>query len=139
MVAPQNRPRKLLYLGIVAMIPVVFAIVVLIYSQINSADQARACQQEYQTVQDGLFAYMAGNNLAAVPATSSGGLGQSSGTNDMTSPVPLYTPDAAATSPTYIRTSKTRWSYTWDTEGTITAISQSGDGPSVPISCKISG
>ncbi|HVS49549.1 MAG TPA: hypothetical protein VHJ99_11675 [Candidatus Dormibacteraeota bacterium] len=91
--------------------------------------EAKACNQEYHVVQDGLYTYMANYNLTIVPP--------SSGTNDMTRPVPLYNKTATAANPTYVRNSQTRWSYIWNIEGTITGIAAAPGGPSLPPGCLV--
>jgi hypothetical protein len=140
MAASKRSPKNLLYLGIFAVIPVVVAILVLIYSQVNAGDPASSCQQEYQTVQAALDAYMANNNLATVPASFS--------THDMTSPVPLYTANGPAwasssssrgTSPSFMLTPQTQWSYGWDSMGRVTSISKVANGPPVPVGCLVRG
>jgi len=95
--------------------------------------QAKACEQEYKTVQAGLDAYMANNNVDTVAATTA------AGTSDMTAPILLYNATPSASSPTYLRNTPTQWAYVWNTTGRITAIQQAGSGPSVPSGCGVSG
>jgi hypothetical protein len=80
-------------------------------------------------VQNGLFAYMAVNSLPTVPSTSP--------TSDMTSPIPLYSQNPAATGRLYVPNARTRWSYGWNSTGKITVIMQSPGGPYVPTGCVV--
>jgi prepilin-type N-terminal cleavage/methylation domain-containing protein len=117
-------------LVVVTILGVLAAIVTLSLVGLTTNAQAKACEQEYKTVQAGLDAYMANNNLDVIAA--------SGGTSDMTTPVVLYTKTPSATTPTYIRNSPTQWSYTWDANGRITAIG-TGPGGAVPTGCVVSG
>jgi prepilin-type N-terminal cleavage/methylation domain-containing protein len=113
-------------LVVVTILGVLAAIVTLSLVGLTTNAQAKACMQEYKTVQAGLDAYMANNNLDTVPA--------SGGTSDMKSPVLLYNSAPSATNPTYVRNSPTNWSYVWDTTGRITTITAGPGGP-VPPGC----
>jgi len=115
-------------LVVVTILGVLAAIVTLSLVGLTTNAQAKACEQEYKTVQSGLDAYMAYNNVDTVPA--------SAGTNDMTAPVLLYN---AAGTPTFIRNSPTQWAYAWNGNGRITAIVAAGGGPAVPPGCAVSG
>ncbi|OLC01962.1 MAG: hypothetical protein AUI15_04355 [Actinobacteria bacterium 13_2_20CM_2_66_6] len=115
-------------LVVVTILGVLAAIVTLSLVGLTTNAQAKACEQEYKTVQSGLDAYMAYKNVDTVPA--------SGGTSDMTSPVLLYN---AAGTPSFIRNSPTQWAYAWDTSGRITGISATGGGPAVPGGCVVSG
>ena len=120
-------------LVVVTILGVLAAIVTLSLVGLTTNAQAKACEQEYKTVQAGLDAYMANNNFDSVPATGVGG------TSDMQNPILLYNPAPSATSPTYLRNSPTQWAYVWDTTGRITGIVAAGGGPSVPAGCTVSG
>jgi prepilin-type N-terminal cleavage/methylation domain-containing protein len=126
-------------LVVVTILGVLAAIVTLSLVGLTTNAQAKACEQEYKTVQAGLDAYMANNNLDTVPATGT------SGTNDMTTPVLLYNSAPTADKPTYVRNSPTQWAYEWDATGRIKAIHQfiagggGTNGPSVPTGCTVSG
>jgi prepilin-type N-terminal cleavage/methylation domain-containing protein len=120
-------------LVVVTILGVLAAIVTLSLVGLTTNAQAKACEQEYKTVQAGLDAYMANNNVDTVTATPS------SGTSDMTKPVLLYNSAPSATSPTYVRNSPTQWAYVWDATGRITAIQQVSGGPAVPTGCTVSG
>ena len=117
--------------GLLAVVVAVAAIAIPIYVADDAANKAKACQQEYQSVQDGLYAYMANNSLTTVAA--------SAGTNDMTSPVLLYIKDASATNPSYVRNSQTEWMFAWDTRGRIITIIAKPNGPYIPAGCFVSG
>jgi prepilin-type N-terminal cleavage/methylation domain-containing protein len=124
-------------LVVVTILGVLAAIVTLSLVGLTTNAQAKACQQEYKTVQAGLDAYMANNNLDVVPAAD--GTGTSvTGTSDMTKPVLLYNSAPTAASPTYVRNTPTQWAYEWNTTGRITKIDQAGSGPSVPTGCQAS-
>src|SRR5579864_8010502 len=71
-------------LVVVTILGVLAAIVTLSLVGLTTNAQAKACEQEYKTVQAGLDAYMANNNIDTIPATGAGG------TADMTNPVVLY-------------------------------------------------
>jgi prepilin-type N-terminal cleavage/methylation domain-containing protein len=120
-------------LVVVTILGVLAAIVTLSLVGLTTNAQAKACEQEYKTVQAGLDAYMANNNVDSVAAT---GL---TGTSDMTTPVLLYNSAPSATSPTYLRNSPTQWAYEWDGTGRIIHIHQAGSGPVVPPGCDVSG
>jgi prepilin-type N-terminal cleavage/methylation domain-containing protein len=117
-------------LVVVTILGVLAAIVTLSLVGLTTNAQAKACEQEYKTVQAGLDAYMANNNLDVITA--------SGGTSNMTTPVLLYNSAPSAANPTYIRNSPTQWSYTWDTTGRITGIG-AGPGGAVPTGCVVSG
>src|SRR5712692_4496033 len=121
-------------LVVVTILGVLAAIVTLSLVGLTTNAQAKACEQEYKTVQAGLDAYMANNNFDTVPETD-----QLTGTADMTTPVKLYNKAPSATSPTYLRNSPTQWAYVWDTTGRITAIVQVPNGPTKPNGCDVSG
>lgn len=120
-------------LVVVTILGVLAAIVTLSLVGLTTNAQAKACEQEYKTVQAGLDAYMANNNIDTVPATAAGG------TNNMQAPILLYNPNPSATSPTYLRNSPTQWAYVWDATGRITGIAAAAGGPSVPTGCTVSG
>jgi len=120
-------------LVVVTILGVLAAIVTLSLVGLTTNAQAKACEQEYKTVQAGLDAYMANNNVDTVSATSN------AGTSDMTTPVLLYNSAPSATSPTYLRNSPTQWAYIWNNTGRITSIAKAGSGPDVPPGCVVSG
>jgi prepilin-type N-terminal cleavage/methylation domain-containing protein len=114
-------------LVVVTILGVLAAIVTLSLVGITTNAEKQACLQEYKTVQAGLDAYMAYNDTSSVAAAT---------TNDMAAPVLLYN---AAGAPTFVRNSPTVYTYTWNANGRITGISQSGGGPAVPTGCVVSG
>lgn len=120
-------------LVVVTILGVLAAIVTLSLVGLTTNAQAKACSQEYKTVQAGLDAYMANNNLDTVTATAA------AGSNDMQNPILLYNPNPSATSPTYVRNTPTQWAYVWNSTGRITGIAQAGGGPGVPPGCAVSG
>jgi prepilin-type N-terminal cleavage/methylation domain-containing protein len=115
-------------LVVVTILGVLAAIVTLSLVGLTTSSEAKACEQEYKTVQAGLDAYMAYNNLDTVPAAGP--------TNNMVTPILLYN---AAGTPTFLRNSPTDYAYTWDTFGRITNISPAAGGPTVPQGCVVSG
>jgi prepilin-type N-terminal cleavage/methylation domain-containing protein len=119
-------------LVVVTILGVLAAIVTLSLVGLTTNAQAKACEQEYKTVQAGLDAYMANNNVDSVPATTGA-------TSDMTTPVLLYNKTPSATSPTYVRNSPTHWAYEWDATGRITNIAAAPGGPAPPAGCIVSG
>lgn len=133
-------------LVVVTILGVLAAIVTLSLVGLTTNAQAKACQQEYKVVQAGLDAYMANNNLDAVPAAD-GTNGYPSGTNSMVThatlasgsgPIDLYNPNSSATSPTYVRNTPTQFSYMWNSTGRITQIFAAPGGPAVPTGCAAS-
>ena len=125
-------------LVVVTILGVLAAIVTLSLVGLTTNAQAKACEQEYKTVQAGLDAYMANNNVDTVSPTD--GTGTSvTGTSDMTKPILLYNSAPTADKPTYVRNSPTQWSYEWDSTGRIVKILPVGGGPAVPNGCTVSG
>jgi prepilin-type N-terminal cleavage/methylation domain-containing protein len=120
-------------LVVVTILGVLAAIVTLSLVGLTTNAQAKACEQEYKTVQAGLDAYMANNNIDTVPATGAGG------TSDMKTPILLYNAAPSASSPTYLRNSPTQWAYVWNSTGRITDIVKAGSGPDKPADCTVSG
>jgi prepilin-type N-terminal cleavage/methylation domain-containing protein len=131
-------------LVVVTILGVLAAIVTLSLVGLTTNAQAKACSQEYKTIQAGLDAYMANNNLDTVPSADapnypSGTASMTTSTNGGTGPIVLYNPNPSATSPTYVRNTPTQWAYIWNTTGRITGVAQVGGGPSVPSGCTVSG
>jgi prepilin-type N-terminal cleavage/methylation domain-containing protein len=123
-------------LVVVTILGVLAAIVTLSLVGLTTNAQAKACEQEYKTVQAGLDAYMANNNVDTVTATD-----VNTGSADMTAPVLLYNSAPSASSPTYVRNSPTQWAYVWNSTGRITAVKKTAaqGAPDVPTDCKVSG
>jgi prepilin-type N-terminal cleavage/methylation domain-containing protein len=126
-------------LVVVTILGVLAAIVTLSLVGLTTNAQAKACEQEYKTVQAGLDAYMANSNLDTVPPAEAPAY--PNGTSDMTAPVLLYNSSPTATSPTFVRNSPTQWAYVWNSTGRITAIKKTAvdKAPDVPTDCKVSG
>ncbi len=111
-------------LVVVTILGVLAAIVTLSLVGLTTNASVQSCNAEYKTVQSALDAYMANNNLQALPGA------QAAFTNDMsggtlgskTGTVPLYNPNPSASSPTYTRNGQTQFFYTWDTFGRINSI-----------------
>ncbi|HXL78222.1 MAG TPA: type II secretion system protein [Candidatus Eisenbacteria bacterium] len=121
-------------LVVVTILGVLAAIVTLSLVGLTTSAQAKACEQEYKTVQSGLDAYMAYFNLSSVTA-------ETTGTSDMTvkpdGTHPLYN---SSGTPTFLRNSPTNYAYTWDGFGRITGpVLQASGGPAVPAGCTVSG
>jgi prepilin-type N-terminal cleavage/methylation domain-containing protein len=120
-------------LVVVTILGVLAAIVTLSLVGLTSSAQAKACQQEYRTVQAGIDSYMAYFDVNSF-ATGSGP------TSDMTIKLdgtnPLYN---SAGTPTFLRNSPTNFSYTWDQFGRITLVSPGATTGPVPAGCKASG
>ena len=132
-------------LVVVTILGVLAAIVTLSLVGLTTNAQAKACSQEYKTIQAGLDAYMANNNLDTVPAADATN-GYATGTASMTTvanggtgPIVLYNPNPSATSPTYVRNTPTQWAYIWNSTGRITGIAPAAGGPTVPAGCTVSG
>jgi general secretion pathway protein G len=112
-------------LVVVTILGVLAAIVTLSLVGLTSSAQAKACQQEYKTVQAGLDAYMAYYNLDTVAAATSP-------TTDMAAPVKLYN---SGGTPTFVRNTPTNFAYTWDVNGRVTLISPGPTSGPVPNGC----
>jgi prepilin-type N-terminal cleavage/methylation domain-containing protein len=119
-------------LVVVTILGVLAAIVTLSLVGLTSSAQAKACQQEYRTVQAGLDSYMAYFNLDTV--TAAGPTSDMTATPDGTHP--LYN---SAGTPTFLRNSPTNFAYTWDQFGRITLVSPGATTGPVPVGCKASG
>ena len=112
-------------LVVVTILGVLAAIVTLSLVGLTSNAQAKACQQEYKTVQAGLDAYMAYYNVDTV-ATPAGP------TTDMSAPVKLYN---SGGTPTFVRNTPTNFAYTWDANGRVIAIAPGPSTGPVPNGC----
>jgi prepilin-type N-terminal cleavage/methylation domain-containing protein len=131
-------------LVVVTILGVLAAIVTLSLVGLTTNAQAKACQQEYKTIQAGLDAYMANNNLDAVPAADASN-NYPNGTNSMTTaanggsgPIVLYNPNSSASAPTYVRNTPTQFAYIWNSTGRITSVVAAPGGPAVPTGCQAS-
>lgn len=129
-------------LVVVTILGVLAAIVTLSLVGLTTNAQAKACQQEYKTVQAGLDAYMANNNLDAVPAADgtngypNGTASMTTAANNGTGPIVLYNPNSSASAPTYVRNTPTQFAYIWNTTGRIITITSAPGGPAVPGGCQ---
>jgi prepilin-type N-terminal cleavage/methylation domain-containing protein len=115
-------------LVVVTILGVLAAIVTLSLVGLTTNASVQSCNAEYKTVQDALDAYMANNNISALPGS------QTAFTRDMTGGHPvnpgdpsngsvqLYNPNPTATSPNYTRNGVTQFSYQWDSFGKINQI-----------------
>src|SRR5438552_18419376 len=103
-------------LVVVTILGVLAAIVTLSLVGLTTNAQAKACEQEYKTVQAGLDAYMANNNVDTVSATGV------NGSSDMTAPVLLYDWAPSATSPTYLGSSPAQGAHVWHATGRRAAV-----------------
>lgn len=104
-------------------------IATLIVAKIQANNEALACQQEYKTVQAGLDAYMAYLDVTTVPPGS---------TNNWTVSPDLSHSLYSPSEPLAFLNTPTVYTYTWDSFGRITTISQRSGGPSVPPGCVVS-
>ena len=104
---------------------VLAAIVTLSLVGLTTNASVQSCNAEYKTVQAAIDAYMANNNLSALPGT------QAAFTNDMTGAggaaplngtVKLFVGNPSASNPNYTRNGATQFFYTWDASGKINSI-----------------
>lgn len=116
-------------LVVVTILGVLAAIVTLSLVGLTSGAQAKACEQEYKTVQAGLDSYMAYFNLDTVTATSGPTFDMSAKPDGSD---PLYN---ALGTPTFLRNSPTNFAYTWDKFGRVTLISPGPSSGPVPTAC----
>ena len=132
MTASRRHIRNLFFAGGIAVVLSATATVVTQnHIATTIADQVEACNHDYAGVQAGLFAYMANNSLASVP--------EAGPTDDMTAPIRLYVKTPTAAYPSYVPSPRTRWAYTWDDKGRMTAVSEASQGEPVPAGCVVAG
>jgi prepilin-type N-terminal cleavage/methylation domain-containing protein len=119
-------------LVVVTILGILAAIVTLSLVGLTTNATAQACKQEYRTVQAGLDAFMANNNLDTVTAAGP--------TNDMstglatinTVTLGLYQTNTTPTNPTnYVRNQFTQYFYTWNSTGKISLISSDKGGTAI--------
>src|ERR1700716_4091287 len=122
-------------LVVVTILGVLAAIVTLSLVGLTTNASVQSCNAEYKTVQAALDAYMANNNLSALPGS------QTAFTQDMTGghpvhpgdpsngTVPLYNPNPSQTAPNYTRNGVTQFAYQWDNFGRITLIADKSGAP----------
>lgn len=116
-------------LVVVTILGILAAIVTLSLVGLTTNANVQACNSEYKTVQAALDAYMANNNLDTISPAAD--------TNNMTTPVKLFTLAPSSTSPNYTRNGTTQFYYTWDMHGKITNIFNDGSGAAPPSGCKV--
>ena len=121
-------------LVVVTILGVLAAIVTLSLVGLTTNASVQSCNAEYKTVQAAIDAYMANNNLSALPGS------QGAFTNDMTGAgvaaplngtVKLFVGAPSATNPNYTRNGTTQFYYKWDTSGKITDIGSNAAGATV--------
>ena len=121
-------------LVVVTILGVLAAIVTLSLVGLTTNASVQSCNAEYKTVQAAIDAYMANNNLSALPGS------QGTFTNDMTGAggaaplngtVKLFVGAPSATNPNYTRNGTTQFYYKWDTSGKITDIGSNAAGLAV--------
>ncbi len=121
-------------LVVVTILGVLAAIVTLSLVGLTTNASVQSCNAEYKTVQAAIDAYMANNNLSALPGS------QPAFTNDMTGTngaapnngtVKLYVGTPSASNPNYTRNGTTQFYYKWDASGRITDIGSSSAGATV--------
>lgn len=104
-------------LVVVTILGILAAVVTTSLVGLTSTAKTNACAEELRTVQTAMDAMMAANNITAVTA-------QAAATNTF-SALPTGT-GAQALSPTYLRQSTTKGSYTWDATGLVSAAATGG-------------
>ncbi len=120
-------------LVVVTILGILAAIVTLSLVGLTTNASVQSCNQEYKTVQAALDAYMAYKNTDTLTAGAAD-------TNDMTAgngSVPLYNLTPSPTNPNFTRNGTTKFYYTWDTHGKITAIFSNGTGGTAPTGCNV--
>ena len=122
-------------LVVVTILGVLAAIVTLSLVGLTTNASVQSCNAEYKTVQAALDAYMANNNLSALPGS------QGTFTNDMTGAggaaplngtVKLYVGSPSASNPNYTRNGTTQFYYTWDQSGRINSVATDKNGTQMP-------
>jgi prepilin-type N-terminal cleavage/methylation domain-containing protein len=108
-------------LVVVTILGILAGIVTLSLVGLTTHANVQACNSEYKTVQAALDAYLA--NQSKITGSTVVTVSTPSGpTNDMTTPLPLYTTTPSDTTPNYTRNGKTQFYYQWDQYGRITLI-----------------
>ncbi|OGN81414.1 MAG: hypothetical protein A2X23_10245 [Chloroflexi bacterium GWC2_73_18] len=104
-------------LVVVTILGILAAIVTSSLVGLTSTAKTNACAEELRTVQTAMDAMLAKNNITGVTA-------QATATNDF-SALPAGT-GAEALSPTYLRQSTTKGSYTWTAAALVSAAATGG-------------
>jgi prepilin-type N-terminal cleavage/methylation domain-containing protein len=122
-------------LVVVTILGVLAAIVTLSLVGLTTNASVQSCNAEYKTVQAAIDAYMANNNLSALPNGD-----QTAFTNDMTGgnaaaplngTVKLFVGSPSATNPNYTRNGTTNFYYKWNASGKVTDIGSNAAGLTV--------
>jgi prepilin-type N-terminal cleavage/methylation domain-containing protein len=115
-------------LVVVTILGILAGIVTLSLVGLTTAANVQSCNSEYKTVQAALDAYMANNGLDTIATAGSA----TTGTNNMTTPIVLYTSSPTAAAPSYTRNGTTVYFYAWDAHGKITGIFSNATGAAAP-------
>lgn len=131
-------------LVVVTILGILAGIVTLSLVGLTTNASAQACNQEYRTVQAGLDAFMANQNLDTITATDPTGTTPpgpaATYVNDMSTTlavvngnnVGLYQLNLTPSNPTnYVRNHFTQYFYTWNSSGRITGIATGAGGAAV--------
>ena len=120
-------------LVVVTILGILAAIVTLSLVGLTTNASVQSCNQEYKTVQAALDAYMAYKNTDTLAVGAAD-------TDDMTAgngSVALYNANPTPANPNFTRNGTTRFYYTWDTHGRISAIFSTGGGGAAPNGCVV--
>jgi prepilin-type N-terminal cleavage/methylation domain-containing protein len=127
-------------LVVVTILGILAGIVTLSLVGLTTNASAQACNQEYRTVQAGLDAFMANQNLDTITALDQSPGGPVTYTNNMSTTlatvngnnIGLYQLNLTPSNPTnYVRNQTTQYFYTWNASGRVTGI-QNANGTAVP-------
>jgi prepilin-type N-terminal cleavage/methylation domain-containing protein len=123
-------------LVVVTILGILAGIVTLSLVGLTTNASAQACNQEYRTVQAGIDAFMANQNLDTINSAAF--------TNDMTTTlstvttatgstnIGLYQLNLTPSNPTnYVRNQKTQYFYSWNASGRVIAIGADTSGTPV--------
>ena len=121
-------------LVVVTILGILAGIVTLSLVGLTTHSNVEACNSEYKTVQAAIDAYMANNNLSALPNGD-----QTAWTNDMqglntggnSGTVPLFNPTPNPNSPNYTRNGQTQFYYKWTAAGQIIGIASDTSGTGI--------
>ena len=129
-------------LVVVTILGILAGIVTLSLVGLTTNASAQACNQEYRTVQAGLDAFMANQNLDTINALDLSSTGGAiTYTNNMSTTlatvngnaIGLYQLNLTPSNPTnYVRNQTTQYYYSWNASGRVTQIGSSSSGTAVP-------
>jgi len=126
-------------LVVVTILGILAAIVTLSLVGLTTNATNQACNQEYRTVQSGMDAFMAANNLSTVNTPNANTndmafvLGQDSQGNNLS----LYQLNLSPSNPTnYVRNQHTLYYYTWNSAGKIINPIQTSSGGTAPCAAQ---